>query len=83
MEVLHVGDVAVAIRGASSLQQQHLVLERQRRRQWATGGASTDDNVVVRRRAPRGVAAGLPERREVLQGELLLAYKDRWLRGYS
>ena len=83
MEVLHVGDVAVAIRGASSLQQQHLVLEGQRRRQWATGGASTDDNVVVRRRAPRAVAAGLPERREVLQGELLLAYKDRWLRGYS
>lgn len=79
VEVLHVWDVAVAVRGASPLQQQHLVLERQRRRQWAAGSAPTNDDVVVCRRAPRGVAAGLADRREVLQGELLLACNDRWL----
>lgn len=77
VEVLHVGDVAVAVRGASALQQQHPVPVRQRRRQRAPRGAAADDDVVVRRRAPRGVAAGLVEGREVPQAECFFLACDR------
>jgi hypothetical protein len=77
VEVLQVGDVAVAIRRASPLQQEHLVLLRQRRRQRAAGSAPAYDNVVVARLAARAEGAGLLKGREILQVEMFLACEDK------